>query len=728
MRAASVFVVLCALVVTTSARAAVFTVDDPGEASDADTGDGVCATAGVACTLRAAIEQANALPGTAHTIHLPAGTFEQGVSLPGITQDVTITGVGAAATIIRSSDAGHPRLFLVPTDGALALVGVTLTNATNGPGSAVYAIGGAVTLTDCVVTGNAGGAVKGDVLSTVAPAPSLTITGTTFSGNTGGAAVGASNYSLAVDGCTFDQNQQPNYGGAMAITGTGAGRSHTIAHSTFSTNTGSAGGGLYVAVPDNTPVTVDDCTFSGNSGSGGGGAVYNLTSGVQITDSSFSGNHSASGNGGAILSPQTAFACRGCTFDGNTAGGTGGAVCASRNVFVDCTFSANVSSSFGGAIYVDNPALVNALRAGNVTVVGNTAATGGGIYGGGPNVVVKNSLVGLNTAASGPDCGGTITSQGYNLVGDGTGCGLVATTGDQVGTGAAPVAPGVGGLADNGGPTKTVALLAGSSAIDRGNPAGCSDFASPTPVVLTADQRGSARPADGDGAGGATCDIGAYEVPDASATTTTATTSPSTSSTATTSSSTTTTVPPVCEGGVTISRARLEVQRAAAPAGDEGLMLSGTLDFTPGTPSAFAPAITGAQILIEDLGDGGMAIFELSHRTTPIPGGPGCARRDGWKGGHYTNRSDRLDLPGCSAGSAHGLRSLRFKDRRAKGQGIVFAAVARPTTLGTPIGPFRVTLATGASSIASVVGDCGTYAFATMECRSKRTTLRCRQR
>ena len=164
----------------------------------------------------------------------------------------------------------------------------------------------------------------------------------------------------------------------------------------------------------------------------------------------------------------------------------------------------------------------------------------------------------------------------------------------------------------------------------------------------------------------------------------------------------------------------------SSPAGDEGIVLSGTLDFAAGTPALFNPATTGAQILLEDLGAGGPAIFELSHRTTPIPGGPGCDRRDGWKGGRYTNRSDRLDVPACTAGSADGLRSLRFKDRRAKGQGIVFAAVARPTNVGVPIGPFRATIATGASSIASVVGDCGAHAFAAARCRSKRTTLRCR--
>ena len=65
--------------------------------------------------------------------------------------------------------------------------------------------------------------------------------------------------------------------------------------------------------------------------------------------------------------------------------------------------------------------------------------------------------------------------------------------------------PQLGPLAENGGPTTTHALLAGSPAIDAGNPA----FTPPPDF----DQRGALheRVADGDGAGGARIDIGAYE-------------------------------------------------------------------------------------------------------------------------------------------------------------------------------------------------------------------------
>ena len=88
-----------------------------------------------------------------------------------------------------------------------------------------------------------------------------------------------------------------------------------------------------------------------------------------------------------------------------------------------------------------------------------------------------------------------MSSSGHNLDSDGS-CGL-SGPGDLPNTDAL-----LGLLADNGGPTQTHALLAGSPAIDAGDNAAC-------PAT---DQRGVARPQDGDGDGAAVCDIGAYEL------------------------------------------------------------------------------------------------------------------------------------------------------------------------------------------------------------------------
>jgi hypothetical protein len=91
-----------------------------------------------------------------------------------------------------------------------------------------------------------------------------------------------------------------------------------------------------------------------------------------------------------------------------------------------------------------------------------------------------------------------ITSGAYNLSSDDscefTGPGDLNTTD-----------PNLGPLQLNGGPTRTMALLPGSLAIDSGNPSGCTDGHA---HLLKTDQRGQPRP-DKEDTGG--CDRGAYE-------------------------------------------------------------------------------------------------------------------------------------------------------------------------------------------------------------------------
>jgi CSLREA domain-containing protein len=134
----------------------------------------------------------------------------------------------------------------------------------------------------------------------------------------------------------------------------------------------------------------------------------------------------------------------------------------------------------------------------NVTVTANTADTdgsggdGGGMLNAGGNINLLNTIVAgnsdnsTNTGARAPDCAGTVTSQGNNLIGDPTHCNFIASGGDKTN-----VNPLLGPLADNGGPTFTHALLAGSPAI---NAAGAGAPAT--------DQRGAPRSAP---------DIGSYE-------------------------------------------------------------------------------------------------------------------------------------------------------------------------------------------------------------------------
>src|SRR5262249_53918273 len=97
--------------------------------------------------------------------------------------------------------------------------------------------------------------------------------------------------------------------------------------------------------------------------------------------------------------------------------------------------------------------------------------------------------------------------------------------------------------------------------------------------------------------------------------------------------------PPVCAGGTTISRPRLVLKHLGGTVGDETFTFSGRVMFGAGQPAGMTPldaVAHGAQIIVEDVGAGGAPIFELSHRTTPVPpGGLGSpcqpSRIDGWQ-------------------------------------------------------------------------------------------------
>ncbi|HET7925663.1 MAG TPA: hypothetical protein VFL30_12235, partial [Rhodanobacteraceae bacterium] len=98
-----------ALVACASAHATTFEVDIETDSTDANTGDGVCADTEVRCSLRAAIEESNALAG-ADTIELPSGNFALAIAGTGedaaatgdldIADDLAIEGAGSDLTII----------------------------------------------------------------------------------------------------------------------------------------------------------------------------------------------------------------------------------------------------------------------------------------------------------------------------------------------------------------------------------------------------------------------------------------------------------------------------------------------------------------------------------------------------------------------------------------------------------------------------------------------------
>src|SRR5262249_36521626 len=138
------------------------------------------------------------------------------------------------------------------------------------------------------------------------------------------------------------------------------------------------------------------------------------------------------------------------------------------------TLSGNTATggnSTGGGIVARSSSTVNLTAS---TLTGNSATgsngIGGGIFNSSSTVNAKNTIIANNTAATGPDVNGTLSSQGFNLIGNNAGATINSQmANDQVGGGMNPVInPLLASLGNYGGPTQTHALMPGSPAIDKG--------------------------------------------------------------------------------------------------------------------------------------------------------------------------------------------------------------------------------------------------------------------
>ena len=197
------------------------------------------------------------------------------------------------------------------------------------------------------------------------------------------------------------------------------------------------------------------------------------------------------------------------TVSNSTLSGNNGAVGGIYNdgtlTVVNSTFSGN--SGVAGGIFNDGT-----LTVVNSTVSGNSSSQGaGGIY----NRSITNLKGTILAASGGPNCYGSITDEGYNISDDSS-CGFSATGTAHNGDNVNPMLS-TAGLANNGGPTQTIALLPGSPAIDTIPQAACTYqnvnpcTNPPTPSSsgpLVCDQRGEPQPPPGQSA----CDIGAFEL------------------------------------------------------------------------------------------------------------------------------------------------------------------------------------------------------------------------
>jgi predicted outer membrane repeat protein len=302
--------------------------------------------------------------------------------------------------------------------------------------------------------------------------------------------------SLTLSNLTIEKGVGYSGGGGVDNSGT-----LTVNNSLFYLNTALSGG----AILNTGTANIRKSSFVGNSPyffgrSASCGAIDNRSA-MTITTSTFDTNYANNNftSGGAICNGGT-LTITDSTLSNNTSGGNNagyaGAIFnyAGTLTVTNSTFSGNAATTSGGAIYSQG----GTVQISNSTIGNNPETIGGGgaLSNAGSSVLIQNSIVA--NSANGGNCAGTITSDGYNLSSDST-C-KFNNAGDLNN-----VKPLLGPLRNNGGPTKTQALLPGSPAIDAGNPNGCTDGQG---RLLKTDQRGRPRPDKEDTSG---CDMGAFE-------------------------------------------------------------------------------------------------------------------------------------------------------------------------------------------------------------------------
>jgi CSLREA domain-containing protein len=321
------------LATTLPAGAATFTVDSTADIADATPGDTACATAAGTCTLRAAVMEANTLPGL-DVVTLPGGIFRltptgdaEDLALTGdldVLDSLIVAGTGSDDTIIDGF--GADRIFDVFGPIAFDLSEATLKRGSAG--------------------GSEGGAIRH-----AGPGP-LTVTNVRFERNLAnvGAAIRHSDGVLTITGSDFSANVAGWPGGAVNKTGPGA---LVIDASSFTANTGDGAGGA-VAFDGSDFVGISNSDFIANSGYSGGSVAVNAALGFAMANCRIEDSQS-SGNGGAVSYTGPGDATfTGLTVTGALAGGAGGAIYVDSDAnlaVTSSTFTDNAAGYAGGALY-----------------------------------------------------------------------------------------------------------------------------------------------------------------------------------------------------------------------------------------------------------------------------------------------------------------------------------------------------------------------------------------
>ncbi len=291
-----------------AASAATFSVNSTADTSDANPGDGVCATAGAVCTLRAAIEEANALAG-ADQISVPGGTFILASELL-IFSDINLVGSGRTMTTVSGNVA--TRVFNIAGGAVVSFTDLQITQGRADHGAGIRIGAGTVTLLRVRVDTNAAN-----------------------SGMQLGGGIYASGGTLTVRDSLIDINSAANGGGGIYVGGTGL--LDLITSTVFFNQTNTIGGGI----ASRGSVATLNSTIAQNAASNGAGiAILEGSANIQFT--TIADNTATGGPANAQVyaaTPNTSGLSR--TFRGN--------IIANPAVGANCigTTGANAVSSLG---------------------------------------------------------------------------------------------------------------------------------------------------------------------------------------------------------------------------------------------------------------------------------------------------------------------------------------------------------------------------------------------
>jgi hypothetical protein len=365
-------------------------------------------------------------------------------------------------TLTRSSSDGTPVFGIIQSNAALDVEGLQITNGDSGNflGGGILA-GNSLIVGASVISGNHSNSAGGGIAATGKLTIQNSIVTGNKAGNVGGGVYGSTgveiDYSTIKSNSTSSATGPVNGGGGIFSSGA----LRLMRADILDNTSASAGGGVYAAQGMN----VTSSTISGNlasNGSGGGLYANPSTVGANVIVSySTIDTNTAQGNGGGILGGTTNIA--NSTIVGNMASGTGGGVQTGTLMMNYTTVTQNQSAGDGGGVNFGSSAEVDAT------------------------ILVNNTIAG--TTPDDIEGGAAITGQ-YDII-------VASNAGvpDQT----LSCDPQLSPLADNGGPTQTMALTAGSCAIDKAG----------TVLTVDSDQRGFARAVGGGDP--PVADIGAYE-------------------------------------------------------------------------------------------------------------------------------------------------------------------------------------------------------------------------